>query len=54
VEHGEAPIAAVHDPGLLRFLSEAWTEARRAGHRYDFLDRRLSGPGHRPRYHHGR
>ena len=23
-EHGEAPITAVHDPGLLRFLEEAW------------------------------
>ena len=36
-EHGEAPITAVHDPGLLHFLSEAWAEARRAGHPYDFL-----------------
>lgn len=36
-EHGEAPITAVHDPGLLAFLREAWPEARRAGHRYDFL-----------------
>ena len=36
-EHGEAPITAVHDPGLLRFLSEAWAEARRVNHPYDFL-----------------
>jgi acetoin utilization deacetylase AcuC-like enzyme len=36
-EHGEAPITAVHDPGLLAFLRDAWSEARRAGHRYDFL-----------------
>jgi acetoin utilization deacetylase AcuC-like enzyme len=28
-EHGEAPITAVHDPGLVRFLAEAWPEARR-------------------------
>ena len=36
-DHGEAPITAVHDPGLLAFLRDAWTEARRANHRYDFL-----------------
>jgi acetoin utilization deacetylase AcuC-like enzyme len=30
-EHGDAPILAVHDPGLLRFLSEAWTEHRAQG-----------------------
>jgi acetoin utilization deacetylase AcuC-like enzyme len=36
-EHGEAPITAVHDPGLLRFLADAWPEARRVGHPYDFL-----------------
>jgi acetoin utilization deacetylase AcuC-like enzyme len=36
-DHGEAPIIAVHDPGLLAFLRDAWTEARRVGHRYDFL-----------------
>jgi acetoin utilization deacetylase AcuC-like enzyme len=30
-EHGEAPITAVHDPGLLAFLRDAWTEARRVG-----------------------
>jgi acetoin utilization deacetylase AcuC-like enzyme len=27
-EHGEAPITAVHDPGLLRFLSEAFAQMR--------------------------
>jgi acetoin utilization deacetylase AcuC-like enzyme len=27
-EHGEAPIAAVHDPGLVRFLEVAWSELR--------------------------
>ena len=37
VEHGEAPITAVHDPGLLAFLRDAWAEARAAGHPYDFL-----------------
>ncbi len=30
-EHGEAPITAVHDPGLVRFLEVAWSELRRAG-----------------------
>ena len=28
-EHGPDPILAVHDPGLLRFLEEAWPLARR-------------------------
>ncbi|MEZ0239705.1 MAG: histone deacetylase family protein [Chloroflexota bacterium] len=28
-EHGEAPIVAVHDPGLVRFLEEAWGEVER-------------------------
>src|SRR4051794_9294399 len=28
-EHGIDPILAVHDPGLLRFLEEAWPAARR-------------------------
>jgi acetoin utilization deacetylase AcuC-like enzyme len=28
-EHGELPILAVHDKGLLRFLEEAWSEVRR-------------------------
>jgi acetoin utilization deacetylase AcuC-like enzyme len=27
-EHGEDPITAVHDPGLLRFLEAAWSELR--------------------------
>jgi acetoin utilization deacetylase AcuC-like enzyme len=31
VEHGADPIVAVHDPGLVRFLEEAWPEHRRAG-----------------------
>ena len=32
-EHGEDPITAVHDPGLVRFLEVAWSEHPRAGHR---------------------
>ncbi|MBI2776290.1 MAG: histone deacetylase family protein [Chloroflexi bacterium] len=28
-EHGEAPILAVHDAGLVRFVGEAWAAARR-------------------------
>jgi acetoin utilization deacetylase AcuC-like enzyme len=36
-EHGDAPITAVHDPGLLAFLREAWTDAVRAGLPYPFL-----------------
>jgi acetoin utilization deacetylase AcuC-like enzyme len=27
-EHGTSPILAVHDPGLLRYVEEAWREAR--------------------------
>jgi acetoin utilization deacetylase AcuC-like enzyme len=27
-EHGEGPITAVHDPGLVRFLETAWSEMR--------------------------
>jgi acetoin utilization deacetylase AcuC-like enzyme len=27
-EHGTEPILAVHDPGLLRYLEEAWSDAR--------------------------
>jgi acetoin utilization deacetylase AcuC-like enzyme len=27
-EHGEGPITAVHDPGLVRFLEVAWSELR--------------------------
>jgi acetoin utilization deacetylase AcuC-like enzyme len=36
-EHGEEPIAAVHDPGLIRFLAEAWSEVRRQGVPRSFL-----------------
>jgi acetoin utilization deacetylase AcuC-like enzyme len=36
-EHGTAPITAVHDPGLLRFLEEAWIDARKVGLGYDHL-----------------
>jgi len=36
-EHGETPITAVHDPGLLAFLRDAWSDARAAGLPYDFL-----------------
>ena len=36
-EHGTAPITAVHHPGLLKFLEEAWTEARAIRHPYDHL-----------------
>jgi acetoin utilization deacetylase AcuC-like enzyme len=31
-EHGTEPILAVHDEGLVRFLDEAWPEARRWSH----------------------
>ncbi|HEV2007044.1 MAG TPA: histone deacetylase family protein [Candidatus Limnocylindrales bacterium] len=39
-EHGEAPIAAVHDPGLVRFLETAWPEfeARSLGPNYLVAD----------------
>ena len=37
VAHGDAPITAVHDPGLVAFLAEAWAEARRVHLPYDFL-----------------
>jgi len=30
-EHGEGPITAVHDPGLVRFLEVAWSEVRAQG-----------------------
>jgi acetoin utilization deacetylase AcuC-like enzyme len=36
-EHGTAPITAVHDPGLLRFLEGAWRDARAIRHPYDHL-----------------
>jgi acetoin utilization deacetylase AcuC-like enzyme len=35
--HGEAPITAVHDPGLVRFLEVAWSEVRRQGLAPPFL-----------------
>jgi acetoin utilization deacetylase AcuC-like enzyme len=36
-EHGEAPISAVHDPGLIRFLEVAWSELRAQGLDRPFL-----------------
>ena len=36
-EHGPDPILAVHDPGLVRFLEEAWPTARRQGFAYSLL-----------------
>ena len=36
-EHGEAPITAVHDAGLVRFLEVAWSEVRRQGLPRPFL-----------------
>jgi acetoin utilization deacetylase AcuC-like enzyme len=36
-DHGVDPITAVHDPGLLRFLEEAWAAAVGQGHPYDFV-----------------
>jgi acetoin utilization deacetylase AcuC-like enzyme len=36
-EHGETPITAVHDPGLVRFLEVAWSELRRQGLDRPFL-----------------
>jgi acetoin utilization deacetylase AcuC-like enzyme len=36
-EHGPDPITTVHDPGLLRFLEEAWPETRRQGVPRSFL-----------------
>ena len=36
-EHGLDPILAVHDPGLVRFVEEAWAEAERQGIGRDFL-----------------
>ena len=35
--HGTAPILAVHDPGLLRFLEVAWAEVERQRLERDFL-----------------
>src|SRR4051794_30082383 len=28
-DHGDEPLTAVHDPGLVRFLEVAWSEVRR-------------------------
>jgi acetoin utilization deacetylase AcuC-like enzyme len=36
-EHGEDPITAVHDPGLLDFMREAWQDTVKAGIRNDYL-----------------
>jgi acetoin utilization deacetylase AcuC-like enzyme len=36
-EHGEAPITAVHDPALVRFLEVAWSELRRQALPREFL-----------------
>jgi acetoin utilization deacetylase AcuC-like enzyme len=36
-EHGTDPILAVHDPGLLRYLAEAWPSARAQGVGRPFL-----------------
>ena len=36
-EHGADPILAVHNPGLVQFLEEAWPEARRQGIAYASL-----------------
>jgi acetoin utilization deacetylase AcuC-like enzyme len=36
-EHGEGPITAVHDPGLVRFLEVAWSELRAQGIARPFL-----------------
>jgi acetoin utilization deacetylase AcuC-like enzyme len=36
-EHGEDPITAVHDPGLVRFLEVAWSEVRSQGIGRSFL-----------------
>ena len=36
-EHGEAPITAVHDAGLVRFMEVAWSELRRQAHPRSFL-----------------
>lgn len=36
-EHGLGPVTAVHDPGLVRFLEEAWDQVVAQGHPYPFL-----------------
>jgi acetoin utilization deacetylase AcuC-like enzyme len=44
-EHGEAPITAVHDPGLIRFLAEAWPAVEEEG-----IDRRYLVPDTYPTF----
>ena len=36
-DHGLAPIHAVHDPGLVRFLEQAWPAVEAQGIERDFL-----------------
>jgi acetoin utilization deacetylase AcuC-like enzyme len=36
-EHGPEPIRAVHDPGLVRFVEEGWSQGRRESIGRDFL-----------------
>ena len=36
-EHGDDPIVAIHDPGLLRFLAEAWPQMRAEGVAHEAL-----------------
>ena len=50
-EHGEDPITAVHDPGLLAFLRDAWADTVAAGIPHGFLvpetiDNALDDGGH--------
>ncbi|HSO30677.1 MAG TPA: histone deacetylase family protein [Candidatus Sulfomarinibacteraceae bacterium] len=37
IEHGLDPVLAVHDPGLVRFVEEAWEQARREAIGRSFL-----------------
>jgi acetoin utilization deacetylase AcuC-like enzyme len=37
MEHGDAPILAVHDPGLVRFLEAAWPAFERRSPHFDYL-----------------
>ena len=37
VAHGQGPILAVHDPGLVRFLEEAWPAVQKQGIDREFL-----------------
>ena len=36
-DHGIEPVAAIHDPGLIRFLEEAWRDWTAAGHTNEVL-----------------